>query len=387
MRKSLESMGCALAVALWFATASQADEPVRVFPVLDEFEALAQGKPDSKDPKKTNKEKDKDKKPPEVVLDRPIIFPEGRLDFEPRTLPRAPEMLGDLLPPGTTPGKGSTIPGVNGSGGGAPGAIGGHGVSFVLPGPRGFKVADNGSPRPQDRVFFGFQAYDDVYGAVNRSLGGNIGTASLYREYVGIEKTFLGGDASFEIRLPLNTLTVRGNEPPNGSHTALGDINMVFRYALYRADDLDNWFTVGLAVTAPTGPSTLGGIDAPSVSHSAVLQPYVQGFTAIDTPTNRNDVTLWYNDVALGYFLYRTPDDTRFLTAFAPSFEVHVATPLNYRGSIASGTGLAFDEVNLGVVANFEFRNRARLSAGIVTPVAGPNPFNVEGIVQLRFQF
>ena len=42
---------------------------------------------------------------------------------------------------------------------------------------------------------------------------------------------------------------------------------------------------------------------------------YVQGFTALDIPTDSRDVTLWYNDVGLGYFLYQNPDPSRFLTA------------------------------------------------------------------------
>ncbi len=174
---------------------------------------------------------------------------------------------------------------------------------------------------------------------------------------------------------------------------------MVLRYALYRDDDLDNWFTIGMAVTAPTGPGTLGGVGVPTVSHSTILQPfvgwlwnrgdlYVQGFTAIDVPTDSRDAMLLYNDLTLGYFLYRTPDASRLLTAFARAFEVHVATPLNNRGSIGPGSFLTVpDEVNLSMVANFEFRNRTRLAVGVVTPVTGPQPFSVEGVVQLRYRF
>ena len=66
---------------------------------------------------------------------------------------------------------------------------------------------------------------------------------------------------------------------------------------------------------------------------------------------------------------------------------MHVANPLNHRPGANAGAVTFADEVNLGLVGNFEFLNRARLSAGVVTPVTGPRSFNVEGIIQLRFRY
>jgi len=217
---------------------------------------------------------------------------------------------------------------------------------------------------------------------------------------LGLEKTFLDGDASIDLRLPLNTLTVRSGLPIlNGTHTDVGDLSIILRYALYRDDELDNWFTAGLAVTVPTGPDTLAGIDNGGVPHSTVLQPfvgflwnygdlYVQGFSALDIPTDTSDVTFFFNDLGLGYFLYRSEDPYRVLTAFAPAFEVHVTTPLDHRGPVSAASPIgASDIVNLGVVANVEFYGRARLSVGVVTPVTGPNPFDFEALVQLRISY
>lgn len=415
VKKSAYKLGFVVLLTASAATATWGDEPTLPLPTVN-LEELAQGKTDPKDKtdkgkekdKDKGKEKDKDKKLPEIALERPLIYPEGRLDFTYRTLPRAPEMLGDPPPlrvrvPGPTP-EIPPLVGGGGGGGGSPvvgrdGGGGGSSRSVFLPGPRGFKVADNGSPRPQDRVYFGFQYYDDIYGAANRSVGANVGNISMYREYIGLEKTFLGGAASLDFRLPLNTLQVDGATNLNGSNSALGDLSMVLRYAVYRDELNDNYFTAGLAVTAPTGPSTVGGVGVPAFTHSTILQPfvgvlwnsgdwYVQGFSAIDVPTDSRDVTLWYNDICFGYFVYRTPDPSRLVTAFAPAFEVHVANPLNYRSNADANNPVFFpDSVNLGAAGNFEFRNRARLSAGVVTPVTGPQPFNVEGVLQLRVRY
>ncbi len=410
MKKSAYRLSFAILLTGVATIATLGDEPIPQLPTID-MENFTQEKTDpkgktdkgkEKDKDKTkDKDKDKDKKQPEIALERPIIYPEGRLDFSFPTLPRAPEMLGDPPPLRVrVPGPRPVIPPVIGGGGGGGGvAGGGRDGSFFLPGPRGFKVADNGSPRPQDRIYFGFQYYDDIYGAANRSVGASVGNIGMNREYIGLEKTFLGGAASLDFRLPLNTLQLDNAGNVSGSHTALGDLSMVLRYAVYRDVVNDNYFTIGLAVTAPTGPGTVGNIDVPAFTHSTILQPfigalwnsgdwYIQGFSAIDVPTDSRDVTLWYNDICVGYFVYRTSDVSRLVTAFAPAFEVHVANPLNHRsGNNAENPVFYPDSVNLGAVGNFEFRNRARLSAGVVTPVTGPQPFNVEGILQLRVRY
>ena len=41
-------------------------------------------------------------------------------------------------------------------------------ASAVVPSVRGFKIAENQSPQPQDRVFFTFNYFTDLNGALNR---------------------------------------------------------------------------------------------------------------------------------------------------------------------------------------------------------------------------
>ncbi len=362
-------------VACLVPLGSRGQEPVR-----------DQGKPEQK--------KDDKKKPP-PDKEKPLVDvgpppPVSRLEFVERRLPLAPEMLGDQPPPFlSVPPR--FVP---------PPTIPRGQPAGIVPGTRGFKVADNGSPRPQDRIYVNFNYFDDMFAASNLRAGADLRDVRLYREAFGIEKTFLAGTASFELRLPLHTVSMHtADSNLNGTSSDLGDLSMVLRYALWRDVEQDNWLTAGLAVTVPSGPDSIANIEVPHLSHSTILQPfvgvlwnvgnfYVQGFSALDVPTDSSDVTLFFNDVGLGYFLYRSEDADRFLTAVAPCFEVHVTTPLNHRGPLSQGNPLtAPDEVDLSFVANFEFRNRTRLAAGIVTPVTGPRPFNVEAIVQLRLRY
>jgi hypothetical protein len=361
-----------------------------------------------------DKQKPPDKgkeKPPEVAQETPT--PESRLDVSDRPLPVAPEMLGDLPPPVfmlLPPTLVQQFKLVQTK------EVGQNGVlvtkSFLVPAgqvlipggavpsSRGFKIADDGSPRPMDRVFLDFNFFNDILASTNVRLGGTIRDLNLYRESLGMEKAFLDGRTSAGLSLPLNTVTMDSVVPNlNGTHTETGDLTCYFRYALWRDRANDNWLTAGLAVTAPTGPSTIAGIDAPSILHSTLLQPYlgylwnfgnvyIQGFLAVDTPTDTRDVTLIYNDVGLGYFLYRTRDRSRLLTAVAPTAELHISDPLNHRGPLSATNPLAsFDIVDIGLGANIELFGRSRLGLEVVSPLTGPRPFTIEALAQFRIRF
>jgi hypothetical protein len=334
-------------------------------------------------------------------------------------LPRAPEMQGDLGPPapiivlstfpkaaGTT-GAVTPAPGAAGAAAGTAGSATGSAAApgrILLPGNRWFKVADNGSPRPQDRVYTTFNFYDDLNRSLNQQLGGTVQTMRLYRETVGFEKTFFDGAASIDVRLPFNSLDVASTTPgAGGSSSTFGDLAVTFKYALLRDVVHDNYLSLGLAVVAPTGTPNLAGFaptgTSPVLVHDTIVQPYVgalrhfgkfylQGFSALDVPTSRSDVTLWYNDVGLGYFAYQADDRSRWLTAVVPTLEGHVTTPLDHR-TLPGGTSgtAAFDNVNLGAGVNVQMCGRAWFAAGVVTPVTGPRPFSVEVIAQFRLWF
>jgi hypothetical protein len=369
--------------------------------------------------KKKEKGKEKEKAPPPVAI-ADFLPQEGELDIA-REVP-APEMLGNFGPTGILytiaprfvelpsktifikkmlpMGRVILIPVV------IPGARvpvpGTGGTAFVPLGLGGFKIADNNSPMPQDRVYLDFNFFNDFLASTNSRLGTGISNMNIYRESFGVEKTFLGGNGSVGLVLPLNTLTLQSPITTlNGTHTALGDLSVFARYALYGDLRNNNWITAGLAVTAPTGSTNFAGFDAPSpISNTAILQPfgaylwnfgnlYVQGFTSVYTPTDHaSSPVLFFNDIGVGYFLYRAPVANRLLTGVAPTFEVHVTDPLNFRGPItASNPFGAFDIVDLGAGLNVLLRARSRLAIGVVTPVTGPRPFTIEALAQFRVRF
>jgi hypothetical protein len=264
-------------------------------------------------------------------------------------------------------------------------------AAVLVPWARGFKIADNMSPRPQDRVFATFNYFNNINYDINRRLGGTFQNVAAYRQLYGFEKTFLEGDASFGLRVPVNTLTadspVRGLTP---TRTSWGNLTAFTKFIVWRDEAAANLISTGLAVTVPNGPATFGGAPYVAGIRDVAIQPflgyffsqgrlYFQGFESIDVPTDSRDVTILYNDVAVGYFIYQAADPRSFLSGIAPTFETHVNVPLNHQGSLRPGDPFATPYVvDLTFGVNFFFSNLGTISAGFVDPVTGPRPFNYE---------
>jgi hypothetical protein len=272
-------------------------------------------------------------------------------------------------------------------------------AAVIVPSARTFKISDDESPQPRDRVFIDFNYYDNVGAAVSRRLGIDLRDIAVYRETFGLEKTFLDGAASIGMRLPLNTLSVESSTPGlGGTDTDVGDLTAIVKYAFWQDPDAGSLLSAGLAVTAPTGPSRFAGSSIPTL-RDTILQPFigyiwtadrwfVHGFASLDIPTDSRDVTSLSNSVGVGYRFSRAGAEDRVLRAIVPTFEVHVSDPLNHRGAFKvsdpSGTP---DVVDLTMATTFELGRRANLSVGIVTPVTGPKPFDVEALVQFNWLF
>lgn len=263
-------------------------------------------------------------------------------------------------------------------------------VAVVPAGSRynGVQITDNDSPRPTDRLYFGYQFYSDAGGALNGPVGGS----DVQRQTAGFETTFLDGDASVGLRLPY----VQQYGPVGYAAQTVGDLSVLFKYAVYNDRATGDLASVGLVVTTPTGGG--GNVvlaDGTALPHSTLFQPwagfvrmsdagYVQGITNLIVPTDSRDPTLLGNSLGLGYFLYRDPT-APFLTAVTPRAEVHVRTPLNQRDP----NGLVYfqDQVNVTGGVTFRFLNRVALSASVNAPLVGPRPWAVEGISFLNINF
>jgi hypothetical protein len=328
-------------------------------------------------------------KPPEDAPPPPP--PEGCAEEEP-PVPRGryiPEMLGDQAPVNGLLSLRSLL---------APGGAPRPGVVLV-PSARYFKIADDDSPEPRNRTYFSFNYFYNLDGAVNQLAGGGIQHTRIHREIFGWEWADAAGDASVGLRLPLDTYNAANTVPGlDGTSTDIGDLTVIFKYVLWRDEAAGHLISAGLAVTPPTGPGSFAGSENLKVFHNTSLQPFcgsiwnlgpafVQHFTAVDAPTDLNDVVLLSNDVGVGYFLYQK-QNCRGITAVVPTVEAHVTTPLNHRGVLAlndkAGTP---DLVDLTAGINFEYRDHSGLGVGFAVPLAGPRPFDFEILAQFRCRY
>ncbi len=268
-------------------------------------------------------------------------------------------------------------------------------------GVRGIKICENQSPFPQDRIFFSFNYFNNVNGDVNSRLGSPITNINVYRYILGFEKTFLDKRASIGMRVPLDNLTSNAVIPGLFTNsTAMGDLNIFMKYALYWNQQTGDIFTGGLLLGIPTGPDQFAGFANIQGLNNFRLQPFVgyfynlfgnfyfQGFSSISVPTNPNDVTLWYNDNGLGYFLYRTTDYNRLITLVAPTFEVHVNTPLNHSDPFnVFDRAATANYVNFTYGVNIGIKKNGLLSLGYISPVTSPQPFTGEFAALMNFRF
>ena len=254
------------------------------------------------------------------------------------------------------------------------------------------------SPEPQDRIFYDFNYYNNLNSTINAHDRVPITNMNAYVNMWGFEKTFAKGEGSFGMRLPLNTLTA---DSPNNTistptTTALGNLTMWVKYILAENKETDSLISVGLALTPPTATSRFAGAPYISGFNTTYFQPfigfiwnrdrlYVEGFSALDIPTDNDDATLLYNDIGIGYYVYRADNPRSFLAAIAPAFEVHVNTPLNHRNPYKTfDPNAAAYETDLTYGLNFMFSTRAMITAALVTPVSSPKPFDAEAVIYLN---
>jgi hypothetical protein len=265
------------------------------------------------------------------------------------------------------------------------------------------KISEDNNPLPRDRVFFTYDYFNRV------PLSGEV---DVHGFVLGFEKTFCDKLASIEVRVPfastLNPDLVEGRG--NSRDGEIGDIHFTLKGLLYSTPVLN--VAAGVGVSIPTGPDTrlslqdgtfLGRIRNDSV----IVTPYVAylltpddrwffqnwfqiGFDANHDPVELNpalatisnagrlkDQTILQIDAQLGYWLYKSDDSSRWLTALAPFVELHYNTSLDNADSVqATSFSLTsvnnrFDELNIstGVVA--QIGDNCTLALGAAFPLKG----------------
>ncbi len=278
---------------------------------------------------------------------------------------------------------------------GPPHPPGSRAGSPVLQTVRAFKVTDNQSPRPQDRVFFDFNYYGNVNNTLNRRDLSPITQMNAYSYLLGLEKTFNQGMGSIGVRLPIENLSANSlnHVVATPTSTAMGNLSIFSKYILAENKQTGSLVSAGFAMVMPTGPGRFAGAPYLFGINGVYFQPflgyiynkdrwYLQGFTGFNFAANVNDVSMIYNDFGIGYYLKKSQDPREFINAIAPAFEVHVNNPINHRDVFnrfdIAGTP---DMVDLTFGLNIQFQRSSVLTLAYVTSVASPRPFDSEAAI------
>jgi hypothetical protein len=280
------------------------------------------------------------------------------------------------------------------------------------------KYFDDGSPVPQDRVFFDY-SHIGAFGGLGTSI-------DINRYVFGMETTFLGGFGSIEVLVPF---AGTANSDQNGGqglavdNLEFGNVGLLLKGTLFRNA---NWVvTAGMGVSIPTADDSrllFAGQPVIEIRNNAwLLQPilgavwapndrfYVQAGLQFDFDPSGNpvyvrepgdefirggvltDQTYLYASTAVGYWLYQC--DNGLLTGVSLQGELHYDRTLGRRDVVQTGSVLVadmndnIDVLNATVGANFAFCDRATLALGVSFPVAGERLYDWSLMAQLNMRF
>ncbi|MCC7420925.1 MAG: transporter [Planctomycetaceae bacterium] len=331
---------------------------------------------------------------------------------------------------------------------GGAGVIGTVGRGATAPGPYSplggrQKLVEHDNPLPRDRAFINYSYFKDVPLTDDG--------VHVNRTTFGVEKTFLDGMMSFQVRVPtVSTLNsdVQNNGPPDNRMSSdtdyqLGNVNLAAKLLVYQTDGFA--MSVGTGVTLPTADDinlygNLGSVALRYENQSVHVLPFI-GF--VMTPTDRcfsqllvqadfdtngnsayatnaigtmenigrfQDATFLYASWTTGYWLIKEMCCGQIQHGLAPMFEVHYNRSLRQAdtasGILAGGGEFGIGEPNPGdvggsVLGDFEavnltFGMHAQCSAncsltfGYCVPAGGlsrEDQFNGEARVLFNYFF
>ncbi|MBB3204290.1 hypothetical protein FHS27_000054 [Rhodopirellula rubra] len=250
----------------------------------------------------------------------------------------APNMLGD------SPGYGTIYTPLAGS-------------PYTIPNTasRRYKISENVSPIPQDRVFFSYSHFD---GAL--SVDGDVSTY-LDRYILGGEKTFLDGLFSFEMRITI----ADGFDATQTAATLqrageFGNLQMSLKSLLYSSDSC--MIGGGLTLAVPTADDVQIGTTIIE-NETVYLAPFIgfvntptddcffQGFMQTDFALGGDSVTdgaetgvfqdqhLLYTSLSAGCWLLRDDSSNALVNGLAAMTELHYTTAFNDGDNVTTASG------------------------------------------------
>jgi len=252
-----------------------------------------------------------------------------------------------------------------------------------------FKITDDESPRPMDRVYINYDGFSRVGSNFNGPGGPSF---QLNREVFGVEKIVPGSDdrASIGLRAPIFQFDGSGV-----NNAQFGDLTLIAKFAFWRDCDTGSLLSGGVAVTVPTGDNLT--LADGSDHNPTLIQPYVgwvmarndvyfQGFSSFLVPTDSSFGNVWFLDAALGYVFRRDCADA-IVTGIAPALEAHLTVPTGHIGSDATGLVAIPNELVMTGALNVLMYHHSTLTAGLDVPVTGPRPYALEWVVQMGIGF
>jgi hypothetical protein len=280
------------------------------------------------------------------------------------------------------------------------------------------KYFDDGSPLPQDRVFFDY-SHIGAFGGLGTSIDVN-------RYVVGMEKTFLDGFGSIEVMVPFaGTLNSdqNGGQGQAVNNAEFGNVGLLLKGTLFRNPNFA--VTAGMGVSVPTADDSrilYAGQPVVDIRNQAwLLQPvvgaiwapndrfYAQVGLQLDIDPSGNpvyvrepgdelvrggvltDQTYLYASGAIGCWLYRS--DVGFLSGVSLQGELHYDRTLDKRDVVQAASVLVADAnsdvdvLDATVGVNFAFCDRATLALGVSFPVAGERLYDWNLTAQLNIRF
>lgn len=285
----------------------------------------------------------------------------------------------------------------------------------VAGGDRRFKIPENVSPIPQDRVFF---TYNHFSNAVTDATGVS---SDVDRILFGFEKTFLNGNASFEFRLPFSSaLDATQRAGIGGEAVEFGNLALTLKANMLSTST--GVISAGVALTLPTGSDyefINGGTRELLVENESYqLAPFVgfaqqlnrdwftQGFVQANFDLNGFGVTdfvggntgiiqdqnLLFLSSSLGRWLYRQDTASgRIHKGVAAITELHYTTGLNNGDSISDGnntiSNIGFNALNLSSALHFQHGPTAVRFGGAAPLRTDDKLFDAEFFIQINRAF
>jgi hypothetical protein len=274
------------------------------------------------------------------------------------------------------------------------------------------KIAEGESPRPVDRAYYRFNYYNNIDQAEARNPSRSFHNVNLYQNVFGFEKTFFDRSVSLGLRVPFYTMTADGKDflatDANGvqtfqqgasfSETDFGNLAAIAKAVLWEDRGTGSLVSAGATLSFPTASSIHLN---PGQSILTYIQPFagvilqdgdlfVQGFSSLTLPIARTESIVMFNDIGVGYHLYRA--SSGMVHDIAPTLEMHIATPIR-QPDPAALEFVVLDDVRLNNVINFTLgatvvmEGGATLGLGLCVPMTGPKPFDIELLAQLDYRF